>query len=631
MSASQWTTVRRGKSTSQNLFRGRTGRPVGGMDSAIPVSGWRQAQSSLPNRREPPPTRGFSRVLPQHQTYASVVRQGRPMTNVRFATQDTRFQGQRRAADPQLRQLVRKMYAVIKVVHHLRNVATKQGRAEPRTISRMVEVLSSMIRPAFPSTATMDLIMGNAKNWGYNTLLILEDHYTTTLQDILSDLSRDLPQDWKAAFEVATRWAYRNFSRMIEDVIEHAEALIASCEEGPVAQAVTREEEQGEGREPTPRPPPPPPIHSQPQLSSHTRPQTGRVQHTHAIHLTQQDQGTHLRASTATIATMTDGNLEWGDEDDRDQGAESPERPPAEETPLLSRRRRDRRNGCVALDDGLLTIMEEEPAPTPTHGRGPVQGRSLLDGDQEARVDSTPPLVPSTTTVPQPGNQRANLVTVQVLHTEDSSPIREFSQGEDDSLINLSAQDGASTSTPKPIFRAKKHISTLRKLVDWDVTVSRKWLVLGDSNVARFPTHSVADLQIDSYPGANFHHAQAILAKALIDTQVEKVVLAFGINCRAQRAKETAIKQLQAAVRETKKRFPHSEIWIPLINYSNLLPMEEQNTLQLLNSHIRRNMPYIPPLPRDLFHTEGDMIHWTRETAKAMLTHWSSFLGLSPQ
>ncbi|KAL3965734.1 F-box and leucine-rich repeat protein 13 [Sarotherodon galilaeus] len=630
MSASQWTTVRRGKTTSQNFFRGRTGRPVGGMDSAFPVSGWRQAQSTLPNRREPPSTRGFSRVLPQNKTYASVVRQGRPMTNVRFATQDTRFQGQRKAADPRLRELVRKMYAVIKVVHHLRNVATKQGKAEPRTISRMVEVLSSMIKPAFPSTETLDLITGNAKNWGYNTLLILEDHYTTMLQNILSDLSRELPQDWKAAFEVATRWAYRNFSRMIEDVIEHAEALIASCEEGPAAQAVTREDEQGEGREPTPPPSPPPLIHPQPQLSSHTRPQTERVQNTHAIHLTERNQGTHLKASTATVATMTDANLEWGDEGDRDQGAEFQGQPLAEETPQPSRRRRGRMNGCVALDDGFLTIVEEEPAPTRTHG-GLVQGRSLLDGDQEARLDRTPPLVPSTTTVPQSGNQGANLVAVQVLHREDSSPIRGFSQGEEDSLVNLSAPDGASTSTPKPTFRAKKHISTLRKLVDWDVTVSRKWLVLGDSNVARFPTHLVADLQIDSYPGANFRHAQAILAKALIHTQVEKVVLAFGINCRAQRAKETAIKQLQSAVREAKKQFPYSEIWIPLINYSNLLPTGEQNTLQLINGHIRRNMPYIPLLPRDLFHTEADMIHWTRETAKAMLKHWSSFLGLSPQ
>lgn len=79
--------------------------------------------------------------------------------------------------------------------------------------------------------------------WGYNTLLILEDHYTTTLQNILYELSRELPQEWKAAFVVATRWAYQNFSHMIEDVIENAEALTAS--QGPGDQVVTEEDKHG--------------------------------------------------------------------------------------------------------------------------------------------------------------------------------------------------------------------------------------------------------------------------------------------------------------------------------------------------------------------------------------------------
>lgn len=81
--------------------------------------------------------------------------------------------------------------------------------------------------------------------WGYNTLLILEDHYTTTLQNILYELFRELPQEWKAAFVVATRWAYQNFSRMIEDVIENTEALTASCEEGPGDQVVTEKDKHG--------------------------------------------------------------------------------------------------------------------------------------------------------------------------------------------------------------------------------------------------------------------------------------------------------------------------------------------------------------------------------------------------
>lgn len=52
----------------------------------------------------------------------------------------------------------------------------------------------------------------------------------------------------------------------------------------------------------------------------------------------------------------------------------------------------------------------------------------------------------------------------------------------------------ALTSTPKPTIRPKKHISTLRKLVDQYVTVTRKWVVLGDLTAARFPTNSDQDL-----------------------------------------------------------------------------------------------------------------------------------------
>lgn len=68
------------------------------------------------------------------------------------------------------------------------------------------------------------------QNWGYKTLLILEDHYTTTLQNILSELS---------APGVEGSFCGR------QDVIEHAEALIASFEEGPGDQVVTEEDKHG--------------------------------------------------------------------------------------------------------------------------------------------------------------------------------------------------------------------------------------------------------------------------------------------------------------------------------------------------------------------------------------------------
>lgn len=78
-----------------------------------------------------------------------------------------------------------------------------------------------------------------------------------------------------------------------------------------------------------------------------------------------------------------------------------------------------------------------------------------------------------------------------MLHREDSSPIWGFSQLEENSMENL---DLAPTSTPKPTIRPKNHISALRKLMDRYVTVTRKWVVLGDLTAARFPTNSDQDL-----------------------------------------------------------------------------------------------------------------------------------------
>lgn len=165
-------------------------------------------------------------------------------------------------------------------------------------------------------------------------------------------------------------------------------------------------------------------------------------------------------------------------------------------------------------------------------------------------------------------------------------------------------------------------------MVDWELTVHKKWLIIGDSNLARLPTHSIQDLQIDSYPGANFRHAEEVMSKAVVHTLVEKIVLAFGINSRGQKAKETAVKQLQGAVRAAKRRFPYSEIWIPLVNYSSVLPAAERLNLQKLNNHIQKNMPFLPPLQAALFHTEKDQVHWTGATAQAMFDYWVACLNL---
>ena len=156
--------------------------------------------------------------------------------------------------------------------------------------------------------------------------------------------------------------------------------------------------------------------------------------------------------------------------------------------------------------------------------------------------------------------------------------------------------------------------------------MQKKWLIIEDSNLARIPAYNIPDLQIESYPGANFRHAQAIMAKSWCpDVEVEKLVLAFRLNSRGQKAQETAVKQMQAVIRTTKSKFPYAELWIPVINFSIFLSSAEQTTL---NEHIMRNFTFILALSGTEFEVERDFLHWTTATARAMLDHWASFLKL---
>lgn len=611
----EWTIVssRRRRGRPQAPLRDLGGRTRPRMDSACPPFVGRRTRFPQPNQPAPPLVRFFRPPGPQKRTYASVVQQRNP----RFAPQrggshfhDSRSHTQPQPpTDPAFGALVRRLHSVIKMVHHLQNVAPKQGKPQPRMIARMVEVLGNMIKPASPTPLTIDMITGNAKNWGYNTLIILEDHYKSGLDVLLADLADKLGPDWRTAFQVATKWARRNLPRITQEVIDHAEALVTSCRLDERESGVVQPVPQSTLPQPTVPTPPQPTV---PSTVHHPQSRVATQQTVAVGGVATQPKVTHC-----TVSTNTDMRTDWSTEpNERGEGGQpgSLDLPRSDETPKQQRaqRRVARDNGCVFLGEDELAVEEENEPPLlrdSRHGRG--LGLDLLFGegaDQVVRQDTTPILAPvSSPAIPvqiRPENQ----IAVQVHRTQ--------------------TQDNGLTHTPQPpLVRVRRHVKTGRKMVEWGLSVSKKWLILGDSNLSRIPGFSIPDLQIESYPGANFRHAQAIMEKAIIHTQVEKVVLSFGLNCRGQKAKETSIRQMQAALRTAKKQFPYSELWIPVINFSTSLPRKEQLTLGQLNTHIRKYVPYIPQLNEDQFHTEQDNVHWTTETAKSMLLHWAAWLN----
>lgn len=178
-----------------------------------------------------------------------------------------------------------------------------------------------------------------------------------------------------------------------------------------------------------------------------------------------------------------------------------------------------------------------------------------------------------------------------------------------------------------PPIKVNRHPTTTLKQKNWTLHIAKPKLIIGDSNLSRITQHNIHNLQIDSYPGASFTHTESLINRATSSTVLQSIVLSFGLNNKATKVKETTIKQIQRTLKLLREKFPGTKIYIPIINYSNRLPYAEQTTLKELNTYIEKNYQFIPPLPTEQFHTEADNIHWTPETARNILKHWTTFLG----
>ncbi|XP_019897156.3 uncharacterized protein LOC105009030 isoform X2 [Esox lucius] len=149
--------------------------------------------------------------------------------------------------------------------------------------------------------------------------------------------------------------------------------------------------------------------------------------------------------------------------------------------------------------------------------------------------------------------------------------------------------------------RPFRHLNTLNKMKDWRIHHKQKTIIMGDSNVYRIPPFTYQYIQIDSYPGATFRHAESILAKSQASPTVQKLILAFGINNKAQSPEKTSIRQLQGAIRMATRACPNAQ-----------------------------HLLAIPKLPEELFNTEKDRVHWSQHTERRLLDHWVAYLNPNP-
>ncbi|CAN9510829.1 unnamed protein product [Ophioblennius macclurei] len=239
---------------------------------------------------------------------------------------------------------------------------------------------------------------------------------------------------------------------------------------------------------------------------------------------------------------------------------------------------------------------------------------------------------------PETGNHGEQGMRSPAFNTQGQGEMMTGETIKGDQALNLSQSDPnphqtSADSSPgsSALLRPepKIHIRSVQKIKNWHLEVIKSFLIIGDSNLARFTPFTNPEVQVDSYPGAQFHHIQGVLEKLTPNTTVRKVILSLGLNnCLRKQLPLTIIKQLNRCLKQTKDIFPQAEVYIPLINFSPSLEEGCTSRITALNEYVMQKHLYITDINTLLFKVRPDHIHWTTKTADRILQHWLSQLNL---
>lgn len=175
-----------------------------------------------------------------------------------------------------------------------------------------------------------------------------------------------------------------------------------------------------------------------------------------------------------------------------------------------------------------------------------------------------------------------------------------------------------------------RHPKSKRKAAQWDIHIRKPIVFLGDSNLARIPAFKHPQIQVDSYPGMQLDHLQAIIAKLDRPNRMPtKLVLSVGIiNCEKQNSEITLRKALRKLLRTATYTFPCAKVFVLLLNCSPLLSVHTRRTVDLFNSLVMENSNYLTEINSLLFKTpQDDPIHWTPQTAQRLFDAWRDELN----
>lgn len=484
----------------------------------------------------------------------------------------------------EFQKLSRVFFDLLRVHHHLQHVQKAKGSdPTPKYLMQLQDWLGKAIHPARPTTHTLTCLEGNSKNWTHTTLIILEEHYSTMLDDVQHTIRSSKLSDWKEALTTATRWFKKRFPRhhpeTIPKVTKAIGELLTSLPETPTWAPLRKI--NGDNT-----------IHFK-RKNRESQPLQTKKAHTNATSPppphppSNQVQNPHIPLTTSTTPTAT-------------------------ELPTPS----------FQPTDSLLC----SPSPNSTPSNSPLR-------------DITPtPLVWKTvgqtqeTTKHQDLNLDPLLPLDHVLSQDSTHPTtgeEGASQASDEDDRDLDILLNLLRNTVSSRFERHEHQGN--KSLNWKLTPSRPVLIIGDSNLARIPLIQDNRIQVDCYPGANLTQATHLLRhNTPLSREVQKVIVSFGTNDREQSNTILMKQKVKKLLSMAQTTFPFAQIGIPIINFSRNLHPSIQKNIRNLNHFIAETGQSIGALPQPTFQTTSDDIHWTTATGQAMMEHWKSFLCWGP-
>ena len=153
--------------------------------------------------------------------------------------------------------------------------------------------------------------------------------------------------------------------------------------------------------------------------------------------------------------------------------------------------------------------------------------------------------------------------------------------------------------------------------------ISEDLLILGDSQLSRTSNlESRASVKIIAIPGIKFRNLTHIIRHSESQPSPTKVVLAVGINTRAQNPHSTSAEDLKKLISTANRLFPRAQIYLPQVSFSTKLSIRETSNLKELNQCMK-NIPNVTVIPLPPFYLQfQDSVHITVNSMHQLANYW---------